>query len=68
VTAIESGEAWQQPSLLCNFIALAFSDLKKHKYTYWFGFPALVAAQPAQITSWSRISAIWSKTKVLTYY
>ncbi|RKP25930.1 ubiquitin-like modifier-activating enzyme atg7-like protein [Syncephalis pseudoplumigaleata] len=63
-TAIESGEAWRQPALLCTFITLAFADLKKHKYTYWFGFPALVAPQPAQIRSWSRVDAAWSKAKI----
>ncbi|KAI9596157.1 hypothetical protein BDF19DRAFT_439814 [Syncephalis fuscata] len=67
VAAIESGEAWQHPKLLCNFIALAFSDLKKHRYTYWFGFPALVAAQPAQINSWSRINTAWSSQKIVAF-
>ncbi|RKP07336.1 hypothetical protein THASP1DRAFT_17212 [Thamnocephalis sphaerospora] len=61
--AIATGDAWHHPDVLCRFVLLTFADLKCHRYSYWFGFPALVA-QPAIVSrSWTRVSTIWSEDK-----
>lgn len=41
-SAITSGDAMDQPSLLNNFLCFTFADLKKYHYYYWFGFPAFI--------------------------
>jgi ubiquitin-like modifier-activating enzyme ATG7 len=44
---ILSGEAEADPSLLIPVAVLSFADLKKHRYMFWFTFPALVLSTPA---------------------
>lgn len=44
-----NGDAEKDPSLLVPFFLLSYSDLKKHRYLYWFAFPALVLAIPPSI-------------------
>jgi ubiquitin-like modifier-activating enzyme ATG7 len=39
--AINDETIYSCPSLLASFISLSFADLKKYKFSYWFGFPAL---------------------------
>ncbi|KAL3457743.1 hypothetical protein BJX64DRAFT_268373 [Aspergillus heterothallicus] len=39
--AINDGTIYSCPSLLSSFIILSYADLKKYKFYYWFGFPAL---------------------------
>ncbi|KAL8871563.1 MAG: hypothetical protein Q9174_002635, partial [Haloplaca sp. 1 TL-2023] len=39
--AIKDGTVYSCPSLLASFVLLSFADLKKYKFTYLFGFPAL---------------------------
>ncbi|KAL8733175.1 MAG: hypothetical protein Q9181_003688 [Wetmoreana brouardii] len=39
--AIRDGTIYSCPSLLASFVLLSFADLKKYKFTYLFGFPAL---------------------------
>lgn len=39
--SIQSGEAIKDPSSLTQFIMLAFADLKKYHYYYWFAYPCL---------------------------
>ncbi|KAL2802283.1 hypothetical protein BJX63DRAFT_426177 [Aspergillus granulosus] len=39
--AINDGSIYSCPSLLSSFIVLSYADLKKYKFHYWFGFPAL---------------------------
>ncbi|KAH8704698.1 putative autophagy ubiquitin-activating enzyme ApgG [Talaromyces proteolyticus] len=40
--AINDGSIFSTPSLLASFLILAFADLKKYKFQYWFAFPAIV--------------------------
>lgn len=52
--AINDGTIYSCPSLLASFIVISYGDLKKYKFHYWFGFPALhslrtwVPAEPAE--------------------
>ncbi|KAL8779871.1 MAG: hypothetical protein Q9213_006741 [Squamulea squamosa] len=39
--AIRDGTIYSCPSLLASFVVLSYADLKKYKFTYLFGFPAL---------------------------
>ncbi|KAL2844300.1 hypothetical protein BJY01DRAFT_189073 [Aspergillus pseudoustus] len=39
--AINDGTIYSCPSLLSSFIVLSYADLKKYRFHYWFGFPAL---------------------------
>ncbi|KAF9887571.1 Autophagy protein 7 [Aspergillus nanangensis] len=39
--AINDGTIYSCPSLLSSFVILSYADLKKYKFHYWFGFPAL---------------------------
>ncbi|KAK2549460.1 Ubiquitin-like modifier-activating enzyme ATG7, partial [Acropora cervicornis] len=39
--SILSGQAVDDPSLLCKFVLITFADLKHYKFYYWFAFPAL---------------------------
>ncbi|KAL8848523.1 MAG: hypothetical protein Q9221_006451 [Calogaya cf. arnoldii] len=39
--AIRDGTIYSCPSLLASFVILSYADLKKYKFTYLFGFPAL---------------------------
>eukprot|EP00043_Microstomoeca_roanoka_P004172 m.48011 g.48011 ORF g.48011 m.48011 type:complete len:677 (-) comp12369_c0_seq2:92-2122(-) len=43
-TAITSGDALKDHTLINRFILLAFPDLKAYHYYYWFAFPALTPA------------------------
>ncbi|GBF90994.1 ubiquitin-like modifier-activating enzyme [Raphidocelis subcapitata] len=43
---IRSGAAEADPSLLSRFFVLAFGDLKRYDFTYWFAFPALKPPAP----------------------
>ncbi|KAF2259445.1 autophagy-related protein 7 [Lojkania enalia] len=39
--AIHDGSIYECPSLLASFTAIFFANLKKYKFTYHFGFPAI---------------------------
>ncbi|KAF2731459.1 E1-like protein-activating enzyme Gsa7p/Apg7p [Polyplosphaeria fusca] len=56
--AIHDGSIFECPSLLSSFTAIFFANLKKYKFTYHFGFPALhsdpawkQAGEPSQFTT-----------------
>ncbi|KAF2457463.1 hypothetical protein BDY21DRAFT_385748 [Lineolata rhizophorae] len=44
--AINDGTIYSCPSLLASFTAISFADLKKYRFTYHFGFPALHSDPP----------------------
>lgn len=39
--AIKDGTIYSCPSLLASFVVICYADLKRYKFTYLFGFPAL---------------------------
>lgn len=54
--AINDGTIFSCPSLLASFSAICFADLKKYKFSYHFGYPALHSApqwrkKPASVTA-----------------
>ncbi|KAL9011750.1 MAG: hypothetical protein Q9173_003433 [Seirophora scorigena] len=51
--AIKDGTIYSCPSLLASFVVICFADLKKYRFTYLFGFPAL-HSEPA----WHSIASI----------
>lgn len=53
--AINDDTIYSCPSLLASFIILSFADLKKYKFHYWFGFPA-IHSQPSWVPVDSRDS------------
>ena len=44
--AVQTGQALKNPNELGSFLLLTFADLKKYKFYYWFGFPALMPSEP----------------------
>ncbi|KAI8816302.1 uncharacterized protein EV422DRAFT_546234 [Fimicolochytrium jonesii] len=62
---IVSGRAVEDPALLTRFVLLTFADLKKYKYTYWFGFPALLPTEPYLLDAAPRpLDEVFSKQKI----
>ena len=48
--AVDDGAALADPARLAPFEVVAFADLKRHAYVYWFAFPALVLRPAAAAT------------------
>ncbi|XP_077058724.1 ubiquitin-like modifier-activating enzyme ATG7 [Siphateles boraxobius] len=48
-SAIQSGAALDDSSILNKFILLTFADLKKYHFYYWFCFPALCFLEGVQL-------------------
>ena len=44
--AIHDGSIYECPSLLAAFTLITFANLKKYKFTYHFGFPAIQSDPP----------------------
>ncbi|CAG8462812.1 27311_t:CDS:10 [Dentiscutata erythropus] len=63
---IISGAAVKDPYLLTRFILVTFADLKKYKYHYWFGFPALLTEPPWVIVNndVKGIDEVWDSTEI----
>jgi ubiquitin-like modifier-activating enzyme ATG7 len=51
--AIHDGSIYECPSLLSSFTAIIFANLKKYKFTYHFGFPAIQSDPP-----WKQIGPV----------
>lgn len=49
----------RNPSKLSPFIMLTHADLKRFKYYFWFGFPALLPATQYTVTSSSLAKDVW---------
>eukprot|EP00729_Bicosta_minor_P007495 gene7495-16704_t len=63
--SIISGDAAKNPSLLNRFALFTFADLKKFKFYYWFGFPALKGGGAEKVTSPPQpISAAFTEAEV----
>ncbi|XP_071484783.1 ubiquitin-like modifier-activating enzyme ATG7 [Diadema antillarum] len=62
---IRQGAAIQDPSLLSPFLLLAFADLKKYHYSYWFAFPALITPEGVRHTRPpERLEKVMSGSKI----
>lgn len=59
--AITDGTIYSCPSLLASFVILSFADLKKYKFHYWFGFPA-IHSEPSWVPVESRSSQFGSRS------
>ena len=59
--AIKSNKVLENPSLLTPFLMIAFADLKKHNFTFWFGFTALMPDEPITFGSNSKLEKLWDK-------
>ncbi|KAI1536427.1 ThiF Dinucleotide-utilizing enzyme [Pyrenophora tritici-repentis] len=56
--AIHDGSIYECPSLLSSFTAIIFANLKKYKFTYHFGFPAIQSDPPwKQVGEATRLQA-----------
>ncbi|RKO93251.1 hypothetical protein BDK51DRAFT_3520, partial [Blyttiomyces helicus] len=65
---IVSGEAVASPNKLFRFLLLAFADLKKYNFHFWFAFPALLPAESFRVASTRRISDAYSAEEVDSLY
>ncbi|CAG8574281.1 11546_t:CDS:10 [Diversispora eburnea] len=68
VNDIVSGAAVKDPYLLTRFVLITFADLKKYKYHYWFGFPALLTEPPWDIENneVKGITDVWNEDEIKT--
>ncbi|KAL9611970.1 MAG: hypothetical protein Q9167_003410 [Letrouitia subvulpina] len=49
--AINDGTIFSCPSLLASFVFICYADLKKYRFTYLFGFPALHSDPTWKVTA-----------------
>ncbi|KAJ3013358.1 Autophagy protein 7 [Thoreauomyces humboldtii] len=61
---ITSGAAVEHPSLLSRFLLLTFADLKKYKFWYWFGFPALLPEAPFRVERTCAIGDVYGEEEI----
>ncbi|TPX68561.1 hypothetical protein SpCBS45565_g03085 [Spizellomyces sp. 'palustris'] len=61
---IVSGRAVADPSVLCRFLVLTFADLKKYRFHYWFGFPALLPPEPILVKRTTPIAEALSQSQI----
>ena len=57
--SIKNGDCLKNPSLLMSFLLLMYADLKKCRFNYWFGFPALSPSSPFTYISISRLDTLF---------
>lgn len=58
--AINDGSIYSCPSLLSSFSAVCFADLKKYKFSYHFGYPALHSNPPWRFAPDSSVGRLTS--------
>lgn len=58
-----SGAALKDLSLLARFFVIAFADLKKYHYYYWFAFPSF-ATELMTISKAETIKEAWTEGQV----
>ena len=61
--AIKSGRALESPNLLVPFLMIAFADLKKHDFIFWFAFPALMPDEPITLKNCIKLENKWDKER-----
>ncbi|CAG8638656.1 4963_t:CDS:10, partial [Acaulospora colombiana] len=64
---ITSGAAVNLPYLLTRFILVTFADLKKYKYHFWFGFPALLTEPPWMVGGDGQVKgvdSVWNEKEI----
>lgn len=59
--AINDGTIFSCPSLLSSFSAICFADLKKYKFSYHFGYPALHSSPQWRKKAGSSVETLSSK-------
>ena len=55
-----SGAAERDPALLLRFLVVAYGDLKRYVFTYWFAFPALKPPTPFGQVAAPQALAAWA--------
>ncbi|MCJ1369752.1 Autophagy protein 7, partial [Loxospora ochrophaea] len=55
--AINDGTIYSCPSLLASFTVICYADLKKYRFTYHFGFPALHSESPWKLATKTNLSS-----------
>uniref|UniRef100_A0A1X7SZ40 Ubiquitin-like modifier-activating enzyme Atg7 N-terminal domain-containing protein n=1 Tax=Amphimedon queenslandica TaxID=400682 RepID=A0A1X7SZ40_AMPQE len=57
--SIKNGNCLKNSSLLMSFLLFTYADLKKYRFNYWFGFPALSPSSPFTYRSISRLDTLF---------
>jgi hypothetical protein len=58
LSSIKSLAALTDPFSLFRFVLLSFADLKTYRFTYWFGWPALIPTLPFTANVVKRLSTV----------
>ncbi|VDP96177.1 unnamed protein product [Trichobilharzia regenti] len=63
--AILGNEFLRNPMLLLRFLLLTYCDLKKHKFYFWFAYPAVMHSIQPTFTSINSISEEFTEDQVM---